>query len=80
MLKKEVNKINAQLKYFILGMFIVLISPSLGYFLVNSIYTYTNLSSEYNTLLEGFIISIRCIGLLIFAIGVLDFIEKRRKP
>ncbi|WP_238886167.1 hypothetical protein [Clostridium sp. YIM B02551] len=69
-----------QLKYFLLGIIIILFSSPIGYFMINTIYANKNLVGEYTTLLNGFIQSIEIIGALIFSIGLINmFIEKRYK-
>jgi hypothetical protein len=69
-----------QLKYFLLGIIILLFSSPMGYFMINTIYANKNLVGEYTTLLNGFIQSIEIIGALIFSIGLVNmFIEKKYK-
>ncbi|MBL4930420.1 hypothetical protein [Clostridium paridis] len=69
-----------QLKYFLLGIIIILFSSPMGYFMINTIYANKNLVGEYTTLLNGFIQSIEIIGALIFSIGLINmFIEKKYK-
>lgn len=65
-------------KYFILSFVIILLSSSLGRFTLNIIYSSTNLATEYDTLLNGFINSYLLTGFLLFVIGMKDiFIDKK---
>lgn len=65
-------------KYFILSFVIILLSSPLGRLTINILYSYTNLATEYNTLLKGFINSYLLTGLLLFLIGMKDiFIDKK---
>lgn len=69
-----------QIKYFLSGIIILLISSPIGYFLVNTIYASQNLSGEYITLLNGFIHSFMLVGILVFCMGLANvFIEKKYK-
>ncbi|MBC5996557.1 glycosyl transferase [Romboutsia ilealis] len=69
-----------QIKYFLSGIIILLISSPIGYFLVNTIYANQNLSGEYITLLNGFIYSFMLVGILVFCMGLVNvFIEKKYK-
>lgn len=69
-----------QIKYFLSGIIILLISSPIGYFLVNTIYANQNLSGEYITLLNGFIHSFMLVGILVFCMGLVNvFIEKKYK-
>jgi hypothetical protein len=66
-----------QIKYFLVGIIIVLLSSPLGYFMINTIYSNQNLAGGYTTLLNGFIHSFMVIGILIFGVGLIRmFIEK----
>ena len=65
-------------KYFILSFVIILLSAPLGRLTINIIYSSTNLATEYDTLLKGFINSYLLTGLLLFVIGMKDiFINKK---
>lgn len=69
-----------QIKYFLSGIIIILFSSPLGYGLLNIIYRNTNLTGEFDILLNGFIYSFIVIGTLIFTIGLVDmFLEKKYK-
>ncbi len=67
-----------QIKYFLLGIIIILFSSPLGYAMLDIIYANKNLVGEFNGLLNGFIHSFMLIGVLIFTIGLANmFIEKK---
>jgi len=67
-----------QIKYFLLGIIIILFSSPLGYTMLDIIYANKNLVGEFNDLLNGFIHSFMLIGVLIFTIGLANmFIEKK---
>lgn len=59
-------------KYFILGILLILISSPLGYISINILYINTNLTGEFQPLLNGFIHSFMIIGVLIFILGLID--------
>ena len=67
-----------KVKYYIMGIIIILLSSPLGYISVNIIFANKNLAGEFEVLLNGFIHSYMLIGLLIFSICVIKlFIEKK---
>ena len=67
-----------KVKYYIMGIIIILLSSPLGYISVNIIFANKNLAGEFEILLNGFIHSYMLIGVLIFSIGVIKlFIEKK---
>lgn len=67
-----------KVKYYIIGIIIILLSSPLGYISVNIIFANKNLAGEFEVLLNGFIHSYMLIGVLIFSIGVIKlFIEKK---
>ena len=67
-----------KVKYYIIGIIIILLSSPLGYISVNIIFANKNLAGEFEILLNGFIHSYMLIGVLIFSIGVIKlFIEKK---
>lgn len=67
-----------QIKYFLLGIIIILFSSPLGYAMLDIIYANKNLAGEFDGLLNGFIHSFMLIGVLIFTIGLANmFIEKK---
>ncbi|WP_044040115.1 hypothetical protein [Clostridium bornimense] len=69
-----------QVKYYLVGIIIILFSSPLGYGTLNIIFGRKNLAGEFNLLLNGFIHSYMLIGLLIFSIGLINtFIEKKQK-
>lgn len=61
--------------YFILGLFLILISTPLSYSAVGFIYADKNLTGEYVPILNGFIHSFMLIGTLIFSIGLIKLIK-----
>lgn len=67
-----------KVKYYIMGIIIILLSSPVGYISVNIIFGNKNLAGEFEVLLNGFIHSYMLIGVLIFSIGVIKlFIEKK---
>jgi hypothetical protein len=67
-----------QVKYFLIGLFIILISTPLGYKAVSIVYFNRNLTGEYVPILNGFIHSFMLIGILIFFMGVIDMHSNRK--
>lgn len=63
--------------YFILGIGVILISTPLGYSLVSIVYRNKNLAGEYVPILKGFIYSLMLVGVLIFSIGIVNFIKNK---
>ena len=61
--------------YFILGLFLILVSTPLSYSAVGFIYADKNLTGEYVPILNGFIHSFMLIGTLIFSIGLIKLIK-----
>lgn len=61
--------------YFILGLFLILVSTPLSYSAVGFIYADKNLTGEYVPILNGFIHSFMLIGTLIFSIGSIKLIK-----
>lgn len=69
-----------QMKYFLSGFIVILLSTPLGYKSTNILGSIKgNLSGEYNSLLNGFIHSYIVIGVLIFIIGLVDVIVSKNK-
>lgn len=69
-----------QVKYYLVGIIIILLSSPLGYATVNIIFANKNLAGEFNAVLNGFIHSYMLIGVLIFSIGLINmFIDKKGK-
>lgn len=69
-----------QIKYYLLGIVILIFSSPLGYMTLNIIYSNKNLSGEFEVLLNGFIHSYMLIGVLIFSIGLIDlFLQHKQK-
>lgn len=66
-------------KYFILGIVVILISSPLGYISINTLYANTNLTGEFEPLLNGFVHSFMIIGVLIFILGLIDYTIKKIK-
>ncbi|WP_411683015.1 hypothetical protein [Clostridium thailandense] len=67
-----------QVKYFLIGLFIILISTPLGYKAVNIVYFNRNLTGEYVPILNGFIHSFMLIGILVFIMGFIDMQSNRK--
>lgn len=69
-----------QVKYYLVGIIIILLSSPLGYATLNIIFANKNLAGEFNPLLNGFIHSYMLIGVLIFGIGLINtLIQKKEK-
>lgn len=69
-----------QIKYYLGGIIIILLSSPLGYGTLNIIYADKNLTGEFEALLNGFINSYMLIGVLIFSIGLINlFVENKQK-
>ncbi|MBL4936845.1 hypothetical protein JK636_13875 [Clostridium sp. YIM B02515] len=66
-----------QVKYFLIGLFIILISTPLGYKAVSIVYHNKNLTGEYVPILNGFINSFMLIGGLIFSIGLVSLLKDK---
>ena len=69
---------NKQIVYFVIGIIIILISTPLAYELLNQPYTHRNLTGEYVPILNGFIHSLRIVGILIFSIGLVYLIKGKK--
>ena len=67
-----------QIKYFLLGFIIILLSAPIGNEL-NKIVGQKLMGDAYSTLLNGFIHSIMLTGLLIIVIGLVDVIVNKDK-
>lgn len=69
-----------QIKYYLVGIIIIILSSPLGYTTLNIIYANKNLTGEFEALLNGFIYSYMLIGVLIFSIGLINlFLEHKQK-
>lgn len=69
-----------QIKYYLVGIIIIILSSPLGYTTLNIIYANKNLTGEFEPLLNGFIYSYMLIGVLIFSIGLINlFLEHKQK-
>ncbi len=66
-----------QVKYFLIGLVIILISTPLGYKAVSIVYFNRNLTGEYVPILNRFIHSFMLIGALIFSMGLVNFLKER---
>jgi len=66
-----------QIKFFIIGIFIILVSTPLAYKSVHLIYSNSNLTGEYVPILNGFIHSYMLIGILIFSVGLINTIRNK---
>ena len=64
--------------YFILGIFIILVSSPLGYNLVYFVFANKNLTGEYVPILNGFIHSLMLTGILVFSIGIVTLIKDKK--
>ncbi|MCR8744234.1 hypothetical protein [Romboutsia lituseburensis] len=72
--------IKNQIKYFLLGIIVILFSSPLGYSMINMIYANKNLTGSFDILLNGFIHSFMLVGVLIFMAGLVNmFVEKNHK-
>lgn len=61
-----------QIKYYLVGITILILSSPLGYTTLNIIYANRNLTGEFEALLNGFIHSYMLIGVLVFSIGLIN--------
>ena len=69
-----------QIKYYLIGITILILSSPLGYTTLNIIYANRNLTGEFEALLNGFIHSYMLIGVLAFSIGLINlFVEHKQK-
>ena len=69
-----------QIKYYLTGIIILILSSPLAYTTLNIIYENKNLSGEFEPLLNGFIHSYMLIGVLVFSIGLINlFVENKQK-
>lgn len=66
-----------QIKYFLLGIVIILFSSPLGYLFTTLLYSNKNLATEFYLVSNGFIHSFMLIGTLIFSIGLIDLFSKK---
>lgn len=67
-----------QIKYFILGIILILFSTPLGELALNIVYANKNLVGAYEILLKGFIYSFMLVGVLIFVIGLVDYVISKK--
>ena len=63
-----------QIKYYLIGITILILSSPLGYTTLNIIYANRNLTGEFEALLNGFIHSYMLIGVLVFSIGLINLL------
>jgi len=61
------------LKFFIISVFLIIISTPLAYKSVSVLYYNKNLTGEYVSILEGFINSYILVGIFIFIIGLVNY-------
>ena len=67
-----------QIKYYLLSIILILLSPRLGHTSLKILFFNQNLTGSYDLLLNGFIHSFMLIGTLIFGLGLVDlFINKK---
>lgn len=72
--------IKEQIKYFLVGFIIIILSTPLGYASVNFLGSlYGNLAGEYVPLLNGFIYSYMLIGVLVFSLGIVNMLASKFK-
>lgn len=68
-----------QIKYYLVGIIILILSSPLGYITLNIIYTNKNLTGEFESLLNGFIHSYMLIGVLVFSIGLINLFKETKQ-
>lgn len=65
-----------QLKYFLSGIVIIMLSTPLAKLSIEVFYVNENLTIEFIPMLEGFIHSYMLVGILIFGIGIINLFKK----
>ena len=65
-----------QIKYFLSGIVIIILSTPLATFSIKILYFDKNLVDEFVPMLNGFIHSYMLIGALIFSIGAVNLLKK----
>ena len=68
-----------QIKYYVAGIIILILSTPLAYTTINTLYANKNLTGEYLTLLNGFEHSYMFIGVLVFSIGLINLIVEHKQ-
>lgn len=68
-----------QIKYYLVGIIILILSSPLGYITLNIIYANKNLTGEFESLLNGFIHSYMLIGVLVFSIGLINLFKETKQ-
>lgn len=68
-----------QMKFFLLGIIIILLSTPFGYTAIKIVYHNKNLTGEFDAILNGFIHSFMLIGTLIFSVGLIDVLANKKK-
>lgn len=63
----------------IIGLIFILFSTVIGRALVLLLFSGVNLTSEYNIILSGSIISVDLVGILVFMYGAMQIIISSRK-
>lgn len=66
-----------QIKYYLAGIIILILSSPLGYTTLNIIYANKNLAGDFEILINGFIHSYMIVGILIFSIGLINEHNKK---
>lgn len=66
-----------QIKYFIVGIIIIILSTPLAYSAIRIVYANRNLTGEYVPILNGFIHSFMLIGILIFSVGLVNLLKNK---
>lgn len=67
-----------QLKYFLSGIIVIIISTPLANLSIKMLYFEKNLTGEFVPMLNGFIHSYMLIGALIFSIGAINLLRKNK--
>lgn len=65
-----------QIKYFLAGIIIIILSTPLANLSIEILYFNKNLTGEFVPILNGFIHSYMLIGALIFSIGAINLLKK----
>lgn len=64
-----------QLKYFLSGIIVIMLSTPLANLSISILYFNKNLTGEFVPMLNGFIHSYMLIGTLIFSIGLINLLK-----
>ncbi|MFL2062039.1 glycosyl transferase [Marinilactibacillus psychrotolerans] len=66
-----------QLKYFLSGIIIIILSTPLANLSIKMLYSEQNLAGEFVPILNGFIHSYMLIGALVFSIGAINLLREK---